>query len=180
MLSDEAQLDRWLPAPAVRVTHQRASVAAPARLWKAAQGVQLTDTQLLGRLIRWRIPGIQAASTFEELFREPPFTVLVDEGDLALVAGLVGRIWTLRRDYPQLRDRDEFLGWSRAGTAKVLFANWVEAGPPKRSVLRSETRVQAFGLQGQVGLASVRPLIGGFQHLVGSDAMAAAVRAAER
>jgi len=177
---DPPELDTWLPDPAVRVAHRRASSAEPDRLWEAARGVYLADTRLLGRLISWRIPGVPGRTTFEELFRSPPFTVLVDDGEQALVSGLVGRIWTLRRDYPKLKDPEEFRQWSSAGTAKVLFANWVEAGPPERAVLHSETRLQAFGVQGQVGLTSVRPLIRGFQHLVGSDAMTAAVHAAER
>ena len=62
----------------------------------------------------------------------------------------------------------------------VMFANWVEASDGGRTALQSETRVQAFGVQGRIGVASVRPLIGGFQHLVGSDALAAAVQRAAR
>jgi hypothetical protein len=61
----------------------------------------------------------------------------------------------------------------------VLFANWVEPADHRRAALRSETRVQAFGAQGRVGLTSVRPLIRGFQQLVANDAMAAAIRRAE-
>jgi hypothetical protein len=172
-------LDRWLPDPAVRVAHRRESAVAPGELWRAAQGVRLCDTSLLGRLIRWRIPGTRPEISFDELFREPPFTPLqvIETG---LVSGLVGRIWTLRRDYPQLADPDEFRGWSAAGTARVLFGNWVEPLPGDRSVLRSETRVEAFGVQGRVGLASVRPLIRAFQGLVATDAMAATARRAER
>lgn len=134
---------------------------------------------MLGRLVRWRIPGLPADASFETLFRCPPFIVLA-EGEWLLVSGLVGRIWTLRRDYPVLGNEDEFREWSKSGTAKVVFAHWVEAGDDSGSRLRSEARVKAYGAQGRVGLASVRPLISGFQHLVASDALAAAVRAAER
>jgi hypothetical protein len=95
------------------------------------------------------------------------------------VSGIVGRIWTLRRDYPELTDGEEYLQWSRSGTAKVMFANWVEPARSHGSLLRSETRVQTFGVQGRIGLASVRPMIRAFQPLIGSDAMAAAVRRAE-
>ncbi len=139
----------------------------------------MSDTSLLGRLVRWRIPGVTPETGFDELFRNPPFTVL-DQGELALVSGLVGRIWTLRRDYPQLSGAEEFRSWSEPGTARVLFANWAEPASPSGAMLRSETRLEAFGVQGRIGLASVRPLIRGFQNLVWSDAMAAAVRRAER
>lgn len=177
---DASELDNWLAKPAVRVTHRRASSADADRLWEAARSIELGETRMLGRLVRWRIPGLPAAETFDQLFREPPFIALADaDGERALVSGLVGRIWTLRRDYPKLSDPEEFREWSEGGTAKVLFANWVEAAPRGRAVLRSEVRVTAFGVQGRVGLGSIRPMIRGFQQLVGSDAMAAAVRRAE-
>jgi len=47
-------------------------------------------------------------------------------------------------------------------------------------VLHSETRVRAYGPQGRIGLASLRPLVRAFEQLIGSDALAAAVRQAER
>jgi hypothetical protein len=129
---------------------------------------------MLGRLVRWRIPGTPADISFDEMFRRPPFMVL-DEPGQALISGLVGRIWTLRRDYPTLRDPEEFRAWDTSGTARVLFANWVEDG-----ALVSETRVQAFGVQGRIGVRAVSPLVRGFQHLIGSDGIEAAVRLAEQ
>jgi hypothetical protein len=171
-------LDAWLPSPAVRISHRRRSAAPAERLWAAAQAVRLGDTRVLGRLVRWRIPGTPPSISFDELFRSEPFLVLVD-GEAALVSGIVGRIWTLRRDYPELTGEQEYLQWSRSGTAKVMFANWVEPARSHGSLLRSETRVQTFGVQGRIGLASVRPMIRAFQPLIGSDAMAAAVRRAE-
>jgi hypothetical protein len=173
------QLDLWLADPSVRVAHTRSSRATADDLWTAAREIELGQTRMLGRLIRWRIPGVPASITFDALFRQPPFAVLA-EPDHALISGLVGRIWTLRRDYPALSDPAEFRDWSEAGTAKVLFAHWVERVRGDGARLRSETRIKAFGAQGRLGLASVRPLISGFQQLVGSDAMALAVRRAER
>jgi hypothetical protein len=69
-------LDRWLPEPAIRTHHRRASLVGPTQLWSAALTVRLSDTRLLGRLIRWRIPGTSADQSFDELFRTYPFTVL--------------------------------------------------------------------------------------------------------
>ena len=178
-LPSSPDLDTWLADPAVRVAHRRSSRAAPDDLWEAARTLELTDTRMLGRLVRWRIPGVPAQATFEDLFRHPPFTVL-DESERALVSGLVGRIWTLRRDYPVLENLEEFRDWSKGGTAKVVFAHWVETSDGAGSLLRSEVRVKGYGAQGRVGLASVRPMIRGFQSLVATDALAGAVRAAER
>jgi len=162
----------------IRVSHRRQSTASAEQLWLAAGKLRLGETSLLGRLIRWRIPGVQSDRSFEELFRNPPFTVLA-ESERSLVSGLVGKIWTLRRDYPPV-DAEDFQDWSNSGTAKVVFAHWVEPADEGRSALHSEGRVKVFGAQGRLGLASVRPLIRGFEHLVGSDALAAAVRRAER
>jgi hypothetical protein len=173
------QLDLWLPDPAVRVSHRRTSAVPAEQLWLGAQSVRLSDTRVLGRLVRWRIPGVAPRTKFDDMFRNPPFMIL-SESEGALVSGLVGRIWTLRRDYPSLPSPGAYRAWSQPGTARVLFGNWVESGPAEGATLRSETRVEAFGVQGRIGLASVRPLIRGFQQVIWSDAMAAAVQAAER
>ena len=173
-------LDRWLADPALRVAHRRESTASADALWQAARSVRVSDTALLGRLIRWRIPGVGRNDCFDELFRQPPFIVLDDEDERVLISGLVGRIWTLRRDYPRLTP-DEFRRWSQPGTARVVFANWVEpAGAGGRSALASEVRVEPLGIQGRRGLAAVRPLVSEFQHLVATEGIAAAVREAER
>jgi hypothetical protein len=138
----------------------------------------LRDAARLGRLVRWRIPGTSPDQSFEELFGSPPFIAL-ERGERASVSGIVGRIWTIRRDYPRLTDPAQFRDWSQSGTVRVLFANWVQpAADEGGSALVAEVRVQAFGVQGRVGLAMVRPLIAAFQDLIGSDGLEAAVRLA--
>lgn len=171
-------LDRWLPDPGLRIHHERVAAADPDRLWAAAQAVRLEQTGLLGRLIRWRLPGTSPSVSFGTLFRCPPFFVL-EEDERLLVSGMAGRIWTLRRDYPALHDPEAFANYDRRGTVRVLFAHWAVAAEPGRSVLHSEARVRAIGVQGSLGLRAVRPLVNRFQGLVGSDGIAAAVRAAE-
>ena len=178
--SVKPDLDQWLSDPSLRVAHRRESDVAPDRLWDAARRVRLADAGLLGRLVRWRIPGLPGDTSFDQMFRSQPFLVLEDDGDRAVASGLVGRIWTLRRDYPQLRDPDEYRHWDAAGTAKVLFANWVEEAPSGGAALCSEVRVRAIGYQGRLGVAAVRPLVSTFQQLVASEGIAAAVRLAEQ
>src|ERR1019366_2681188 len=149
-------LDRWLAGPALRVTHRRESTASADALWEAARSVRLSDTAMLGRLIRWRIPGVGRNDYFDDLFRQPPFIVLDDDDERVLISGLVGRIWTLRRDYRRLHTPDEFRQWSQRGTVRVVFANWVEpAAAGGRSALASEARVEPLGLQGRRGGAAV-------------------------
>src|SRR5689334_14963511 len=100
-------LDEWLPTATVRSRHRRTAAAEPGALWHAASTIRLADTRRLGRLVRWRIPGLPPALTYHELFRSYPFCVLA-ESDHGLVSGLCGRIWTLHRDYPSLADASEF------------------------------------------------------------------------
>lgn len=171
-------LDYWLPSPMLRIAHTREAKVDPDALWAAARTLTLLDAGMLGRLVRWRIPGTKPGLTFDGLFRAAPFTVLENDSR-ALVSGLVGRIWTLRRDYPQLADPDEFRHWSKPGTARVLFANWVLETASGGARLSSEARVEAIGVRGRMGLRAVRPLIAAFHHLIGSDGIEAAVRRAE-
>lgn len=173
-------LDSWLPDPAMRVAHCRESAVSAEELWDAAREIRLRDAAMLGRVVRWRIPGLSPEMAFDQLFRCPPFIVLEERPGQALVSGLVGRIWTLRRDYPRLESPDEFRQWSRRGTARVVFANWTEEASSGRAALHSETRVQPIGPQGRLGVAAVRPIVRAFGHLVGSDGIATAVRRAER
>ena len=177
--STKPDLDHWLAEPTIRVTHRRESSAPADRLWEAARHVRLSDARRLGRLIRWRIPGLEANLAFDELFRAPPFTVLAEEPGRALVSGLVGRIWTLRRDYPELRHPEDFRTWDASGTARVLFANWIEPGPDDHATIHAEVRVEAIGAQGRIGVAAVRPLVRAFGSLIGSDGIDVAVRQAE-
>lgn len=167
-------LDHWIARPALRIAHARETNADADALWAAARSVRVRDAALLGRLVRWRIPGIDGAVTFDALFRNSPFIVLEDS-DRALVSGLVGRIWTLRRDYPRLSEPEDFRVWSKGGTARVVFAHWVNGAR-----LHSEARVEAFGARGRAGVAAVRPLVGAFHHLIFSDGLGTAVRRAEK
>jgi hypothetical protein len=171
------QLEEWLPDPALRVAHRVSSTADPDTLWRAASELTLAQSPVLGRLVQWRIPDTPRELSFERLLREPPFLVLA-EGERRLLSGLVGRIWTLRRDYPSLSDPEQFRDYAERGSARVAIGVCAEPDP-RGGALRSEARVQALGVQGQLGVAAVRPLVRGFQHLIGTEALRIAARHAE-
>lgn len=170
-------LDRWLADPVIRSRHRRTSAAGPAGLWEAAESVRLRDTRTLGRLVRWRIPGVPDAMTFSELFATHPFTVL-ESGDGWSVSGLVGRIWTLERDYPRLDGPDQFRDWDRSGTARVLFAHWVEPASTG-SALVSEARVCGTNRTATLRLRALWAVVGRFERLIGGEALSLAARRAE-
>ena len=169
-------LDRWVANPVIRTRHRRSAAADPQDLWAAAQTVRLRDVGPLGRAVRWRIPGTPAATPFVELFRGEPFVVL-DEGPRHLVSGLVGRIWTLERDYPRLVGPTEFAAWDRPRTAKVVFAHWVEPDGGG-SALHSEARVMATDRHARLRLRALWALLGGFERMIGGDGLAAATKRA--
>ena len=102
-----------------------AFTSAHQRFWDAARRVCISETRSIGRLVRWRIPGVRTNQTFMEMFRAYPFTVL-DEGEAHSISGLCGKIWTLARDYPRLGGPDDFRNWAEPGTVRVLFAHWVQ------------------------------------------------------
>lgn len=167
-------LDAWLPDPVIRSRHRRASDADPDALWAAAREVRLADTGLLGSLVRWRIPGTPADITYRDLFGTHPFRVL-DEGERWSVSGLVGRIWTVAPDYPRLGSPEDFRAWEEPGAAKVLFAHWVADG-----ALHSEARAAATDGAAALRLRALWVMVGGFERLIGGEALAAAARRARR
>jgi hypothetical protein len=172
-------LDTWLPAPAIRTRHRRTADAAPEELWTAARSLPVDRTGPLGRLVRWRIPGLPPGVTFHQLFAAPPFTVLA-EGERWSVSGLAGRIWTLRRDYPRLAGHDAFARWSHPGTVRVLFAHWVVPDGDGRAALFSEARVAPVDRRAALRLRALWTVVGPWERLIGAEALARAARSAEQ
>jgi hypothetical protein len=178
--SDPAdRLDAWMPAPAVRTHHRRVADATPVALWDAATSLRLSDTRTLGRLVRWRIPGLERGLTYGELFRAYPFTVL-EEGERYLLAGLCGRIWTMARDYPRLAGPRDFADWEEPGTVRVLFGHWVKDLGGGRAELVSEARVEPVDRSAAMRLSALWKLVGPFERLVGAEAIVAATARSAR
>ena len=159
----------------MRTNHRRSSELGPEDLWRRATEVRLRDTRSLGRLVRWRIPGLRQDMTCHELFRGYPFVVL-EEDERLLVAGLCGRIWTLARDYPRLESADEFRDWSEPGTVRVAFAHWVEPRDDGGADLVSEARVEPVDRSAALRMRALWTVIGRFERLVGGEALALAAR----
>ena len=172
-------LDAWLPEPQVRTRHRREASADPPVLWEAAAAVRVDETGPLAHVVRWRIPGLAPGVTFRDMFAAPPFTVLA-EGDRWSVSGLAGRIWTLRRDYPELEGAEAFRAWAQPGTVRVLFAHWTEAAADGRSALLSEARVAAVDRAAALRLRALWAVMSPFDRLIGGEALARAARRAER
>ncbi|HEX6020909.1 MAG TPA: hypothetical protein VFZ00_02860 [Solirubrobacter sp.] len=170
-------LDDWLEDATVRTRHHRTARAAPDVLWRAAAAIRLADTHRLGRLVRWRIPGVHSAQTYHELFRHYPFTVL-EESEHGLISGLVGKIWTLARDYPRLDGPEAFANWAEPGTVRVAFHHYVRPHEHGAELL-SEARVHAIDTVARLRLKAIWAVVGPFERLVGAEPLTLAVRRAE-
>jgi hypothetical protein len=171
-------LDAWLPDAEIRTRHRRASAASPDALWAAAREVRLDDTRTIGRLVRWRIPGVAADQTFAGLLADEPFMVLA-EGERWSISGLCGRIWTLARDYPQIDGPQEFAAFDEPRSVRVLFAHWVVPGAGGGSEIVSEARVAPTDHIATVRLRALWLLVGPFERLIGAEPLALAVARAE-
>jgi hypothetical protein len=172
-------LDVWLPDPQVCVHHRREARVPADALWEAAETIRLRQTRTLGRVVRWRIPGTPADITYRDLFRRHPFCEL-DAGEHWSVSGLVGRIWTLDRDYPRLDGPEAFRDWDDGDSARVLFAHWVVDDGDGCSTLHSEVRLDPMGRRAGLRVRALWAVVGKFERFIGGEALRAAARQAER
>jgi hypothetical protein len=173
-------LDAWLPEPQITTCHSRTAPVDADALWAAARSVRLDETRTIGRLVRWRIPGVAPDQSFMKLLTEDPFTLL-HEGPHHAISGLCGRIWTLSRDYGVLSGPDDFLAWNEPRTVRVLFAHWVTPDADGAgSTLFSEARVAPTDAIAQLRLRALWLGVGPFERLIGAEALALAVTHAER
>lgn len=163
----------------MRTRLSRTSSAPADVTWQAARSVTLAQTRTLGRLVRWRIPGVSLDQTFYEMFRAYPFTPL-SEGDHWTVSALCGRIWTFARDYPELSGEQDFFEWDKPGTVKVLFAHWVEVREDGTSELFSEERIVAVDERARARLRSLWRVVGRFKNTVAAEPLPIAVERAEK
>ena len=171
-------LDAWLPDPDIRTRHRRDAAAGPDALWAAASAIRLDQTRTIGRLVRWRIPGVPANQTVAGLLADEPFAVLA-EGERWSISGLCGRIWTLARDYPQIDDPAAFADFDEPRSVRVLFAHWVIPGDVGTSTIVSEARVAPTDRFGAARLRALWLVVGPFERLIGAEPLALAVARAE-
>lgn len=172
-------LDVWLPDPQIVTRHSRVASVPADRLWDAARGVRLDETRTIGRLVRWRIPGVPDDQSFMGLLADEPFTVL-EEGPRHSISGLCGPIWTLTRDYGELGGPDDFLAWRQPHTVRVVFGHWVTPGPAEgESTLHSEARVAPVDRVAALRLRALWLAVGPFERLIGAEALTLAVAQAE-
>jgi hypothetical protein len=166
MARTSPDLDRWVADPQIRTRHRRVSAAGADDLWAAANAVRLEHTGTIGRLVRWRIPGVPWSQTFAGMLASEPFVVL-DPGPRHAVSGLCGRIWTIARDYPELDGPDAFDAWDAPRTVKVVIAHWVEPDPESGgNAIVSEARVAPTDRVAAARLRALWIVVSPFERLI--------------
>ena len=94
--------------------------------------------------------------------------------------GAVRQRLDARARLPALEGPEDFLGWDRPGTVRVLFAHWVEAGRDGRATLVSESRVDPVDRRAGLRLRALWAVVGHFERLIGGEALRIAAARAER
>jgi hypothetical protein len=172
-------LDAWLPDPDIRTRHSRDAATDPDALWAAAREVRLDQTRTIGRLVRWRIPGVPADQTFAGLIAHEPFVVLA-EGERWSISGLCGRIWTIAHDNPSIDGPAAFKDFDEPHSVRVLFAHWVVPDGDGASTIVSEARVAPTDDRAAARLRALWLVVGPFERLIGAEPLELAVARAER
>ena len=91
----------------------------------------------------------------------------------------LGRIWALRRDYPQIEGLDDLLAWGEHGTVRVLLAHWIEPDGPGRCALLSEGRIKPVDGAAGLRLRALWAAVGHFERLIGGEVLPIAAGRAE-
>ena len=169
-------LDHWLPDPAIRTpTTGARRTRRPTRCGRRRRASAWRRRAGSGRLVGWRIPGVQGSLTYHELFRAYPFTRARRDPSTASSPACAGGSGRSPRDYPALDGPEAFAAWDEPGTVRVAFAHW----RPRRSAtagreLWSEARVQPVDTGARLRLKAVWAVVGPFERLVGAEPLALA------
>ena len=134
----------------------------------------------LGRLVRWRIPGLPADVTLRGAVRRRRRSRCSTRATAGRSAGSSagsGRCGATTRGWTGA-DAFAALGASR-GPSGWLFAHWVEESAEGGSALLSEARVAPVDRGAALRLRALWTVVGPWERLIGGEALARVVRTAE-
>lgn len=154
MSSEPGSLDRHLPVYRHREVHEltvEASADAVLRAIREVRGRDVALAQplfalrslpawLLGRPVRTSHPDERVM----DLILKSGF-ILLEEGPLEMVVGVIGRFWQLSATLVPLAGPADFAAFDREGYAKGIMSFTVHPLGPGRTRLRTETRVLPLG-----------------------------------
>ena len=154
MDSDESLLDRHLPVYRHREVHALTVEAGADAVMRAIRELKGRDVALAdvlfalrtlpARLLRRPVRTSRPDDRVVDIILEGGF-ILLDEGPLEMVVGVIGRFWQLSASLVPLTGPADFAAFDREGYAKGIMSFTVEPLGPARSRLRTETRVLPLG-----------------------------------
>lgn len=176
-------LDEILADFHFRSRHDRHVLAPPEKVAEAIQRYQFDrDSSPLVRLL-FRLRGLKVPSGSPlQALTDLGFTVLAERPGEEVVAGTIGRFWTLheRDNLEAPRDLDDFHTFSPPGWAKGVISLRVEPREDGSSILVTETRVLCMDERARRRFAAYWALICVFSGWIRRDLLAGTARIAER
>lgn len=151
---DDGLLDRHLPVYRHREVHELTVGAHPDEVMRAIRELKGRDValasvlfalrtlpaRLLGRPVRTSHPDDRVV----DVILKGGF-ILLDEGPLEMVVGVIGRFWQVAAALVPLTGPAAFAAFDREGYAKGIMSFTVEPVADGRTRLRTETRVLPLG-----------------------------------
>jgi hypothetical protein len=142
----DALLEPFIPRYEVAERHERIVAASPADAFRAVQSVRLEDSRAVraifrGRELILRQPAApESPIPFLEVVRSIGWGVLDSVPGRELVFGAVAQPWRGDVTFRAL-PRDRFAAFDSAGYAKIVWSIAVDSLGPRRTRVRTETRV---------------------------------------
>ena len=154
MSSEQGSLDRYLPLYRHREVHEVTVEAGPDAVMRAIRELKGRDVALarplfaLRSLPAWllRLP-VRTSHPDDrvvDIILKGGF-ILLDEGPLEMVVGVIGRFWQIAAALVPLSGPADFAAFDREGYAKGVMSFTVEPLAGSRTRLRTETRVLPLG-----------------------------------
>ena len=175
-------LHEALPEYDYRSRHQRHVPAPPEVVARAVERYRLDrDSSPFVRLL-FRLRGLGVpAGTLRDVLNGSGFGVLAERPGEEVVAGTIGRFWTLReRDNMEApRDLQDFHDFSPPGWAKGAISLRVEPRDDGSSTLATETRVLCMDERARRRFAPYWALIGPFSGWIRRGLLGGIARIAE-
>jgi hypothetical protein len=146
---DRPIIDEFLPISDVSASYEIRINAPPSVVYQRLLVSNFNEARVVRLLMTLRSggkpPRNRAPSDLRQRFQGTGFVILAEVPNEELVIGVAGRFW--RPDGGRCLDltAGDFVGFARAGYAKVAWNFKLRAESPKETVLSTETRIKCFG-----------------------------------
>jgi hypothetical protein len=149
MKAASSLIDEFLPAYEFRAAYETCIHAPASVVYQRLLASDLYASWIVRLLASLRYgrptPRKRGRGDLRRRFQGSGFVILAEAPGEELVVGVAGRFW--RPDGGRRLDLSapDFVGFARAGDAKVALNFRLKPGPPHHTVLSTETRIQCFG-----------------------------------